>query len=364
MMVFCQLNDDFSGSTRVLRNVIDVALANGLPCHIYVSGSAPEGHLSDLAHITTRYWYRKSSNKYLRYLFLVCGQLHLLWVMLKENRGHRDVVVYQNTLLVFGASFYARFTRRRCICHVHEVSLGAAFFGRMMQALAQLGRPHYVFVSAAHQALLNWQISNGTVIYNAVDIDLHAHGRRHTKQFGHPLKVFFIGPPLIKKGYDVFLNLARALEADPRYVFHWVVNCSDHERQFMLAQTNIPTNVTVHPAMRDMSTVYTTADVVMNLSDQHLWVETFGMTIVEAMAFGCIVIAPPVGGPCEIVDHARNGYLLHAHERTALLAVLENLAADPATGQAISDRARQRSESFTFAQFSDTILSIMIKDAS
>ena len=48
----------------------------------------------------------------------------------------------------------------------------------------------------------------------------------------------------------------------------------------------------------------------MNLSDPEGWVETFGMTILEAMAYGIPSIAPSAGGPLEIVEDGKNGYCL------------------------------------------------------
>ena len=37
-------------------------------------------------------------------------------------------------------------------------------------------------------------------------------------------------------------------------------------------------------------------------------VETFGMTILEAMPYGIPAIVPNVGGPLELVQHGYNGY--------------------------------------------------------
>jgi glycosyltransferase involved in cell wall biosynthesis len=37
-------------------------------------------------------------------------------------------------------------------------------------------------------------------------------------------------------------------------------------------------------------------------------VETFGLTILEAMAFGIPVIVPPVGGPIELVEDGVQGF--------------------------------------------------------
>ena len=45
------------------------------------------------------------------------------------------------------------------------------------------------------------------------------------------------------------------------------------------------------------------ASVCLNLSQQPDWVETFGLTIWEALTQGTPVIVPDVGGPLEIIDN-------------------------------------------------------------
>lgn len=48
--------------------------------------------------------------------------------------------------------------------------------------------------------------------------------------------------------------------------------------------------------------------MVLNLSRPDAWVETFGLTVIEAMAYGIPVIVPPVGGIAELVENGINGY--------------------------------------------------------
>lgn len=50
--------------------------------------------------------------------------------------------------------------------------------------------------------------------------------------------------------------------------------------------------------------------MVLNLSDTKLWVETFGLTVLEAMAYGLPTIVPPVGGVVELVEEGKNGFLI------------------------------------------------------
>ena len=55
---------------------------------------------------------------------------------------------------------------------------------------------------------------------------------------------------------------------------------------------------------------YKTHHLLVNLSKPDLWTETFGLTLLEGMAYGLPCLAPNAGGPLELVDDGENGFLL------------------------------------------------------
>ena len=74
------------------------------------------------------------------------------------------------------------------------------------------------------------------------------------------------------------------------------------------------------------------------------WEEPFGRALIEAMALGVPVIATDVGGPTEIIEDGREGYLLPPREPRAWALAINRLAEDPQLTQRMGRAGRQRVE--------------------
>jgi glycosyltransferase involved in cell wall biosynthesis len=80
------------------------------------------------------------------------------------------------------------------------------------------------------------------------------------------------------------------------------------------------------------------------------WEEPFGRAIIEAMALCVPVVATSVGGPAEIIEDGRQGYLLAPREPLAWAHAIRQLAESPARAREMGCAGRQRvEETFTVA---------------
>ena len=71
--------------------------------------------------------------------------------------------------------------------------------------------------------------------------------------------------------------------------------------------------------VEDLGPLYAAADVVALATRE----ETFGMILIEGMAWATPVIGSRAGGVVEIIEHGRNGFLFTTMDAASLAATIE-----------------------------------------
>ncbi len=77
------------------------------------------------------------------------------------------------------------------------------------------------------------------------------------------------------------------------------------------------------------------------------WAEPWGRVVAEAMAMQTPVIATNVGGPTELIDHARNGLLAPPGQPTAWADAIEHLIDNPDLRRQITTSAQETARRFS-----------------
>lgn len=349
-ILYCQLNDDDSGSPRVLMHSIR-ALEDRLPAPLaFVSSSQSGGFLGRSGVALRRYPFRKSLRHPWLALSFVAGQL-VLFLKLASSRPLPGAPVYVNTALPVGAALFGVLTRRPVVFHSHEIPhslLERAVFAvtvRCASVVICVSRSH-----AAQLAVPRSRASRLVVVPNALDPEFArvAGGTQKTHGAGGRFRVLYATSAISpQKGLPEFLLLAEALRS--RKDFELWLAAPRHESAAL--PRGLPANVIVHCGEPSLAPLYERADVVLNLSRPDLAVETFGLTILEAMAFGTPVVVPPVGGPSELARDGAEGYHVDARQTGRLVEVLCRLADDPELWLRHSVAARKRAEEFSFEAY-------------
>lgn len=346
MIVFCHLLNDRSGSPTVLRATLDAldAHENGL---LFV-GSQGRGTLEEAGVPTRRYWYRRSRHRLLTLFTYLASQAALYRALVLSRDIPRDAMVFVNTLLPFAAMLWGRRTGRRVVVHVHEVSITPGPLRRFLTRCAARSADLLLYVSSDHRARLPIEGPPARIVPNPVSPALAARAGEHFPRQDGVFRVLMLASLRGYKGVEEFMALAAALRDRADIAFDLVMNAEADEVRAFAARHARAGNVTIHPRTDDPAYFYARAELVLNLSRVDQIIETFGLTLVEAMSFGIPVIAPPVGGPSEIVTHGVEGYCIDSRDVAALRKAVLALADDPHTYAAMKQAALVRAQDFTF----------------
>lgn len=349
MIVFVHLLNDRSGSPRVLRNVME-ALAGCYASQQLFIGSGGDGFLNQVGAQVRRYPYRRHTNRWATLLSYLASQWTLFSSLRRASDIAPDAVVYVNTLLPFGAALYGRLTGRRVICHLHEVSLRPWLLHWFLLRVARWSAHRVICVSAFHRQRLGLGDDPAArVVVNSIDPALFDAGMRSVYA---PLRdgiftVCMLCSLRDYKGVPEFLQLAHQLAHESRIRFQLVVSDDAAAVQRYFAGKDLPPHLTLVRGVEDAAEIYAQASLVLNLSRVTEWQETFGLTLLEAMAFGVPVIAPPVGGPAELVEDGVHGYLIDSRDGNALRDAVERLASDEALCLRLSAQCRLKAQALS-----------------
>jgi len=270
--------------------------------------------LSDIDGAQYHYYsYRWSPRRSLRLLYLLRSQWLLAMLILR--RASPDDIIYVNTVLPFGAALAGRLRGCRVIYHVHETSLRPALLKWFLFTVLNRTASDVIYVS------LHLQISEGGrcprehILPNALGDDFLAKAVRSRRAKQQAARFLMICSLKAYKGVWEYVTLASSISQGQ---FRLVLNADQEDVDAFFAKATLPVNLQVYPTQVDVHPHYQWADVVLNLSRPDGWIETFGLTVIEGMAYGLPALVPPVGGIAELIQEGHNGYHVDSRDEIAL----------------------------------------------
>lgn len=327
------------GAERSFLSMLDRAAGAGLRVEVVVPQLLGQGYLdalldrADRVHIVPYVWRRAGrspAEPTIEALCRIIGQ-------------SRAVEVHQNTLTVDAPLIAARRMGVETVVHLRELpDSDPDLCARMNLSpgalratlLAQADR--FIANSAATAGWIDpeGRLSPGRVVIlpNAVD------PRLESLDFapGARLRIGMIGSNTRKKGIGNLVAAARIAQAQATPAeFLLIGPHTDH----IHALGPLPPNLRVTGYVTDPVQAIAMVDVVVSLSQ---FAESFGRTVVEAMAAGRPVICHDRGMPPALVGQDGAGLVVPVDDPSALAAAVAELAADRARLRAMSDLARDR----------------------
>lgn len=354
--MFIHLLNDFSGSPRVLASSIE-ALYRKFDCKLY-TGSGSTGVL-DQVHIEKRlFFYKRYQNRYITMITYVISQFILFFKLFAARDIHRNAIIYVNTLLPFGAMLWGKLSGRQVLVHVHEVSLRPKILKNFLVKCTEVCADKIVWVSNDHVKRMPISCKKKLVLFNTLDHKLTEHFGEKIKinKSGRERRILMLASLRRYKGVEEFAELSRRFQGEKFVQFDLVLNDEKNTvNKYKLKHASSLTNVNVYHRTNDPGQYYIRSDLVLNLSRVDMWIETFGLTVLEAMSFGLPVIAPPVGGCTELIEDGKQGFLIDSRNIDLLEQTIRNYLASPNKINEMSKKALKRSQCFSFDRYAERL---------
>ncbi len=352
MHIFIHLLNDFSGSPRTLDEKIGCYSQLGGDCYVITGGSSGFIHTENLKHKIIPY--EKHSNRAIWAMRLFIWHVRTFLFVLRLTK--RSDIVHCNTLLTAPHLLAARLKGAKTVCHIHETMVSQALHRRILSTFVRLWAGKLVYVSAYVEIALGPQFSKlpYCITYPCIDQPMLANAMAQVSavEEARSFTVGLICSLILLKGYVEFIRLAAMC---PEFRFILVINGPSEAFYDKIPATDVPGNLVVHFSVKDVSEILADTDVLLSLSKREGCVETFGRTLIEAMAFGVPVIAPDVGAPKEFIENGRNGYLVNEADLRHIAELLRSMHNDPAHYARMSAAARETSTHFTPAVLLDAV---------
>lgn len=355
-IIFFHLLNNYSGSPRVLADVISVTKYK---YDVALITSSTDGFLSDLKIKLHLFSYGWNKNKLITLLRLIYAQLAFVFYAIKY--ANKNTIFYLNTMQPSIAGLIGKLLGASVVFHIHETSSSQKYFGNFYKLIRKYVNGYEIFVSKyIHQKeIINEDKS--VVIYNTVsreiaDVSLKSNYKHKTDDSYNVLMICSLRD---YKGVPEFFELAKKFKNDNGIKFNLLVDGSISDIEKYITNKTLPDNMSIFPRTSEPERYLLDTSLLLSLSRIDEWVETFGLTILEAISFGIPCIVPPLGGPVEIIDDRINGFCISSYELDKIFMEINNLKDDENKSIEFSKQSKLKSQFFSREKFNDSILKFL-----
>ncbi|UCC21591.1 MAG: glycosyltransferase family 4 protein [Planctomycetota bacterium] len=300
----------------------------------------------------------------------VISEVKALWKLISTLRREKVDLVYTNTIVKFTGALAAAINRKPHIWHIREILQGNPGLHSLL--------PHKVLfkliVSLSNKVITN---SNATgrqfqcldhhnkvqVVYNAVDSEAFAvpssfPGIEGAAQGDWLVAV--VAPIQENKAQDVAIRAVEiARKAIPNIKLLLIGEADGVYLEYLrrtASELNVLDEVVFAGYRDDVAKVLPYCKVLLSPS----LVESFGRTIMEAMAAGIPVIGADTGGRKEIIKDGSTGYLVPANDHSEMARKIIELFRHPDKVTMMGERGREvAAEKFTVERYAQDITRVI-----
>lgn len=355
-IVLIHFLNDFSGSPNVLSVVAKELVNKGYSVCILTNKG--NGFLSGLEGVKYRYVsYFFHKNKIWTISHFILCQIQLFCKIYFEKKS--DTLYYINTISPIGAALACWLSGKKTIYHSHENMKDSRPLYILYRFVYSLCNQKTIFVSK-YVELTACNCRNGIVVYNSLEANFLSIANKYIEEHQKTLQQTILMVASLKsfKGVYEFVKLAKRYS---EYTFELVLNATQNEVNKFSEKTNAPSNIRLFSAQKNLHPFYQKAKLLLQMSNPNQWVETFGLTILEAMVYGIPAIVPNVGGPLELVEDGVNGFTLNPQNLDQVGDRLELLMKQDERYSSFSKAAFAKSKAYDVHKMVDKIEKYIIE---
>lgn len=339
-IIFVHLWNNFSGSPNVLRTVVDGLTDLGYKTTV-ISSYNNNGFLSGVKGEKININYRFERNIVLRLIqfirFQIMGSNYI-------RKSTTNDIIYLNTIQPFLPALIAKLKKRKIIYHIHEAYPKPGLFQRFLFFIVKKTASQIICVSNfVKDNLDDISKAKAIVVYNSLSPDFLS-GVVKKSNNGKVNKVLMISSARKYKGIFEFCDLALKM---PDFEFTLACDLSQSDLDRLFADYKGIPNLHLLPTQGNLHQHYSTHDLIVNLSNPRMIIETFGLTVLEGMVYGLPAIVPPVGGIAELVDDGVNGYKIDVNYQNELIDGIKKIMGNQGVYDKMMENARLKSINFS-----------------
>lgn len=345
------LLNDYSGSPKVLDYVLRGLLIKGVKIDLYTSKGGILDSLDGLDGIRyfyNGYYFKTGFFQIIRFLWY---QFYFFLASFKYI-GKENHLFYINTLLPVGATLAAFLMRKKIIYHYHENAEIKGIFYRLLRRLMCICASKIICVSDYQASRLS--SNKKIVIPNALPKGFE----NQCSENSNAKNILMISSLKKYKGVLEFFELSRIC---PQCKFELVLNAEQKEIVDFIETESITLNdnIRIYARQKDVKPFYQQASILLNLSNPNLFIETFGLTVIEAMAFGVPAIVPKVGGIAELIEDGVNGFKVDVLDIYEIKERILEIIVNNDVYYAFSDAARRASKRYVYDNMINNVYKVL-----
>lgn len=365
-LMFLHSSSELYGSDKSLYNLINNLDKSKFQCIVVLP---EEGPLVDLIsnidntkvvinRIATLRRKNLSIKGMLEYIKDFCKSTRDMKSLIKENEVD---VVYTNTSVVFPGAFAAKIMGKKNVWHVREI-ISSKFERTVIKCIINTLADVIIANSKATGASISHNYKKVKVVYNAIELDDTIKNKVDGKS--SVVTIGMAGRINRWKGQKLFVDMAKLVFEKNRNVRFLIAgdvykgeDAILEDLKKYISNNNMDKHIKLLGRVEDMTSFYDSLDIFVLPSIQP---EPFGLVVLEAMDREVPVIATNHGGPVEIIENNKDGFLVDYKDATEMSKIVDMLINNEKLRDDIAKSAKEkRCKVFSIENYVSNIAEIL-----